>query len=254
MTDLKYKTICRRDGIGRRAGLKIRSWQQGAGSTPAAGTKADIAICLSFFGDNMDILHMIINELKHMVIPCLITLPVIIAVRVFVYNKTKKLNVKREVIILLFWIYIAALLSVVFIPEYGIKVGSGSDLFHLPDFKSRETIILDSPIGWIKWKLTLGDYSDLVRNIVGNIIVFIPFGLLVPSILNKSGIKTILYGIFLSFFIEFTQLFMNRQSDIYDLLLNTLGAALGYSAYLLIKLIIKKRAKRSSACINDGSD
>ncbi len=30
--------ICRRDGIGRRAGLKIRSWQQGAGSTPAAGT------------------------------------------------------------------------------------------------------------------------------------------------------------------------------------------------------------------------
>ena len=28
----------RRDGIGRRAGLKIQSWQQGAGSTPAAGT------------------------------------------------------------------------------------------------------------------------------------------------------------------------------------------------------------------------
>ena len=33
--------ICRRDGIGRRAGLKIQSWQQGAGSTPAAGTKKD---------------------------------------------------------------------------------------------------------------------------------------------------------------------------------------------------------------------
>jgi hypothetical protein len=32
------KLICRRDGIGRRAGLKIQSWQQGAGSTPAAGT------------------------------------------------------------------------------------------------------------------------------------------------------------------------------------------------------------------------
>ena len=26
------------DGIGRRAGLKIQSWQQGAGSTPATGT------------------------------------------------------------------------------------------------------------------------------------------------------------------------------------------------------------------------
>ena len=31
----------RRDGIGRRAGLKIRSWRQGAGSTPAAGTKKE---------------------------------------------------------------------------------------------------------------------------------------------------------------------------------------------------------------------
>ena len=28
----------RNDGIGRRAGLKIQSWQQGAGSTPASGT------------------------------------------------------------------------------------------------------------------------------------------------------------------------------------------------------------------------
>ena len=34
-----FNLISRRDGIGRRAGLKIQSWQQGAGSTPAAGTK-----------------------------------------------------------------------------------------------------------------------------------------------------------------------------------------------------------------------
>ena len=32
------KKICRCDGIGRRAGLKIQSWRQGAGSTPATGT------------------------------------------------------------------------------------------------------------------------------------------------------------------------------------------------------------------------
>ena len=40
----------RRDGIGRRAGLKIRSWQQGAGSTPAAGTTiTPEAICFGSF-------------------------------------------------------------------------------------------------------------------------------------------------------------------------------------------------------------
>ncbi len=34
--------VSRCDGIGRRAGLKIQSWRQGAGSTPATGTKIDI--------------------------------------------------------------------------------------------------------------------------------------------------------------------------------------------------------------------
>ena len=43
------KLICRRDGIGRRAGLKIQSWQQGAGSTPAAGTKGCLMTTLLFF-------------------------------------------------------------------------------------------------------------------------------------------------------------------------------------------------------------
>ena len=37
---LKYKYCsCRRDGIGRRAGLKIQWWRHRAGSTPASGTK-----------------------------------------------------------------------------------------------------------------------------------------------------------------------------------------------------------------------
>ena len=31
--------MCRRDGIGRRAGLKIPWWQHRIGSTPIAGTK-----------------------------------------------------------------------------------------------------------------------------------------------------------------------------------------------------------------------
>ena len=30
--------LCRRDGIGRRAGLKIPWWQHRIGSTPIAGT------------------------------------------------------------------------------------------------------------------------------------------------------------------------------------------------------------------------
>ena len=43
----KYAIIsygaCRCDGIGRRAGLKIQSWRQGAGSTPATGTTKKVS-------------------------------------------------------------------------------------------------------------------------------------------------------------------------------------------------------------------
>ena len=41
------------DGIGRRAGLKIQSWRQGAGSTPATGTKIRFRKKVDFFFFNM---------------------------------------------------------------------------------------------------------------------------------------------------------------------------------------------------------
>ena len=37
------------DGIGRRAGLKIQSWRQGAGSTPATGTNPFVSLTKGFF-------------------------------------------------------------------------------------------------------------------------------------------------------------------------------------------------------------
>ena len=36
--------LCRSDGIGRRAGLKIPWWQHRMGSTPIAGTKNAIYV------------------------------------------------------------------------------------------------------------------------------------------------------------------------------------------------------------------
>ena len=48
---LKYKyCLCRRDGIGRRAGLKIQWWRHRAGSTPAAGTKKSPRYQLDIWG------------------------------------------------------------------------------------------------------------------------------------------------------------------------------------------------------------
>ena len=60
-------------------------------------------------------------------------------------------------------------------------------------------------------------------NFLGNIIMFMPFGLFIPYLWGISGKKTILIGFSSSLFIEFCQLFLSRGTDVDDLILNTLG-------------------------------
>ena len=198
----------------------------------------------------MDVIRMILGELKNMVLPCLISLPIIIFIRYLTYRKTKEFNLKREVLTVLFWMYITALLSVTFIPERSNNEPFNAPLFHLPDFSDKNTVTFENPIGWTIWKINLGEWAEIVRNIAGNILVFIPYGFLVPIIWKKLKAKTILFGFLLSFFIEFSQLFMERQSDVYDLILNTLGVAIGYLIYTIARKI--KKSKYQSWCDNEG--
>ncbi len=188
----------------------------------------------------MSVIYMIINEIQHIIIPCLIALPVIILIRLIICKKRGEYSIKREAVIVIFCLYIVALLSVTFVPEFSLNKGYNVPVFHLPDFSDPDTINLTSPRGWILWKITQGKYAELIRNIAGNILVFTPFGLVFPYIFKKLEKKTVLFGFLLSFFIEFCQLFMNRQSDIYDIIMNVAGTALGY---LIFKLIQKKKSR-----------
>lgn len=66
---------------------------------------------------------------------------------------------------------------------------------------------------------------------VFNIILFIPFGFLLPTLWKKyhNLWSTFYYGLFFSFIIEFSQLFVrNRATDINDLIFNTLGTICGW--------------------------
>lgn len=74
-------------------------------------------------------------------------------------------------------------------------------------------------------------------NILGNIIMFMPIGFLAPILFNKlDNLKSIaILGFCISLFIEFTQLFLTRATDIDDLILNTLGTILGYLVFSSLK-------------------
>ncbi len=81
--------------------------------------------------------------------------------------------------------------------------------------------------------------SDGVITYVLNIIMFIPLGFLLPFIWKKyQKVQcTVLAGAAFSFTIECCQLFNQRISDIDDLLMNTLGAFVGYLLWMVFQHI-----------------
>ncbi|GBG04599.1 VanZ family protein [Lactobacillus rodentium] len=89
------------------------------------------------------------------------------------------------------------------------------------------------------WKLTRGaSLLDFFYNSLGNIIWFIPFGALLPIVLQKKKCfaLTTLLGFLLSVTIEsFQFVLMTGVSDIDDVFFNVCGAILGYGIYVLVK-------------------
>lgn len=80
----------------------------------------------------------------------------------------------------------------------------------------------------------------LLVNVIGNIIVFMPVGLLVPqlSTRRRGWLAVALSALVLSASIEVLQGTLTRRvSDIDDVLLNVLGALLGYSLLLVLRRI-----------------
>ena len=94
--------------------------------------------------------------------------------------------------------------------------------------------------------VNLFDYeilSEAVINFVGNTTMFIPVGIIWPIAFKDldTPARAIAAGAGFSLLIEILQLpFFDRVSDVDDLLLNTLGFAVGYGICRLTRLFQKK--------------
>lgn len=87
-----------------------------------------------------------------------------------------------------------------------------------------------------RWELQKGGWAFTLLNLGGNLAVFVPFGLF-PALLWRGAwwqraAKT---GFIISAFIEIGQYFVARSTDIDDVILNTLGAMLGYGLFVLLR-------------------
>lgn len=84
-----------------------------------------------------------------------------------------------------------------------------------------------------------------IRNLLGNIFLFTPLGIFLPAVfpLLRSFLRTFFSTLLIISVIELTQLaLMVGSCDVDDLLLNVLGASLGYGLYRITELIARKAA------------
>ena len=81
----------------------------------------------------------------------------------------------------------------------------------------------------------LGTGAGWLVQIGGNILMFMPRGFLLPFFWQgwRSAKRVIGFGFVASLFIELNQLFNYRASTTDDLILNTIGAILGFGCYLI---------------------
>lgn len=141
----------------------------------------------------------------------------------------KSLTITREAQLLLVLTCIIVIARIVFFPWHHIDGRIGTMKLDLSQLPPQYNLI---PI-----KKLFIHYKGWQMNIIGNITMFIPVGIIWPVCFKKldTPAKTILAGAGYSLCIELCQLlFYERLTDIDDLILNTIGVTIGAAIYFCI--------------------
>ena len=142
---------------------------------------------------------------------------ILVSIRLTYLIKNKqKFNVGNEIMMLTFIVYILCLFQIVTSQDVSSVHGVNVTLFK---------------------ELTRYQIGTRLfyRNIVGNIIMFIPFGFFTSYYLKLNKKRVIFYlTLIVSIVIELIQLKIGRAFDIDDIILNVVGSLIGYFLYRMM--------------------
>ncbi len=163
---------------------------------------------------------MMIYICKFMMI-ILLLLPVYLVVR----RPWRRWN-KREAALVIFTLLTVSLLVLAFEGTYKAPADMVESM--------RDRVVTGKKINFIPFQ-TIGTFfrnfgpDSFLINIVGNIVMFMPwgFGLVLLRKKNQSAGRVILLCFLLTFMIETGQLFIDRSVDVDDLILNFAGGCIG---------------------------
>ena len=161
----------------------------------------------------------IFNDILPMMI---ISLVIIVSIRILYLKKNNQpFILYKEFMLLTFIVYVMALFRAVTFQDI-----SSTDINVIP-FKE----ILRYEIG----------SKAFIKNVVGNMLMFIPYGFFVSYILKeKKPYLPFGLALLVSLTIEITQHDIGRVFDIDDIFLNVLGALVGHMVYLVIVKLYHK--------------
>ena len=147
----------------------------------------------------------------------------------------------KKMVQIVWWLYIC-LLFVIVVVKFN---GSFEELENrIIMFSSEETINFNLiPFRSIGVQLTHINEWWALKNILGNIISFIPFGFLLLIVYNKinSFFKFFASNILFILFVESFQFFTRIGCfDVDDIILNFVGSLCGYLVLLLVKFLFKR--------------
>lgn len=160
----------------------------------------------------------IINDMWPMILICSVIL-IVLRIADIIKNK-KKFVFYKEIAMLFFILYMMCLFYVVTFQDIDVPTVG----YNLVPFKEM-------------FRYSFGSYK-FFKNVLGNMIMFVPFGFFVSYILRKTKLRwVVLITLIISLTIEFTQVNIGRIFDIDDVILNVLGGSLGYYFFSFIYFI-----------------
>lgn len=152
----------------------------------------------------------------------IIILVIIISLRItYFLTRKKKFQLHKEIIYLISIIYLLCLFHVVTFQDSNFGVSN------FVPFKEIFRYEIGSP--------------KFMRNVIGNIMLFIPFGFLTSYLLNNKKFNIIsILTIIATVTIETVQYYIGRVFDIDDIILNFIGGITGFLIYIGLDAIKNK--------------
>lgn len=181
----------------------------------------------------------ILEYFKNIFIIMILCMPIYYIIR-FKILKIKPTNKKREILLVVFILYMIALTLQIITPKFIIDT-NGIHIIH-QDLDNINIIPFYFFYDIYNECFVMKNYNYFFINIIGNILLFVPIGIFLPLLWNISYKKTLMYGIIFSIIVEIIQIWLPRVTDIDDVILNNIGVYIGTRVHKY--LIAKNKNKK----------